>query len=94
MATRTADESNGKRKRDEARRELDTAMARFRGGGALCSEVGAASAATSRNARGCAPLPWTVLLSRAIAFGNLRWVMWSNSPKPRADFTSKTPEWV
>ena len=49
MATRTVDESDGKRKReedrDEARRELDVAMARFAAAELSCSDAGTAPAA-------------------------------------------------
>ena len=49
MATRTVDESDGKRKcedeREEARRDLDAAMARFAAAELACSGAGAAPAA-------------------------------------------------
>ncbi len=49
MATRTVDESDGKRRREEereeARREVDAAMAKFAAAELACSEAGAESAA-------------------------------------------------
>ncbi len=49
MATRTVDESDGKRRREEereeARREVDAAMAKFAAAELACSGTGAESAA-------------------------------------------------